>query len=356
MENLNQIITGLENDIKAFVNESKSKLASIDKLEARIGEISEMVDSLYSQKSIQTASNVTLKSILENSEDLALLRRKGSGRAVLTIDTKALTSANLGTTKEHMGVFSAGTAAGRLYSALAVVPCDAGAVEYARLAVPSAAAVAEGAAYPGADPASTLVTLPLRSVGVMVSVSKQILEDLPGLESQVQALINDSLIAAIDSQLINGTGTGADLVGFSQAATYQTAGTGEKMLDAIARAAGTCAAVAQPDVVVLNPADLWQIAREKDSNNAYIFSPAGTLEKIYGLNVIASPGMGADRFLVGTLSPSAAVVRQKGAVAVEISTEHADNFQKGLISIRGEVRLALCVAKPGAFVYGEFNS
>jgi len=356
MENLNNVLNGLENDIKAFVNESKSRLSEIDNLKNQYGELKEMVDSLYSQKSIQNSGNITLKSLLESNEDLALLRRKGSGRAVLTIEAKALTSANLGTTREHMGVFSAGTAAGRLYGALTVVPCDAGAVEFARLSVPTAAATAEGAAVPGADPTSTLVTLPLRSVGVMVTTSKQVLEDLPGLESQVSALINDSLVAAIDSQLINGDGTGANLAGFSQAATYQTAGTGEKMLDAIARAAGTCASTNQPDVVVLSPAALWAIAREKDSNNAYIFSPAGNLEKIYGLNVIVTPGMGVDRFLVGTLSPAASVVRQKGAVSIEISTEHADNFQKGLISIRGEVRLALCVMRPGAFVYGEFNS
>jgi HK97 family phage major capsid protein len=358
MENLNQIISSLENDIKAFVNESKSKLSGIDKLEARVNEISEMVDGLYaSQKSVQNSGqNITLKSLLESSEDLAQLRRKGSGRAVLTIDTKALTSTNLGTTREHMGVFSAGTSAGRLYSALTVIPTDSGAVEFARVAIPSAAAVAEGAAYPGADPASTLVTLPLRSVGVLVSASKQTLEDLPGLEAQIAALINDSLISAVDSQLINGDGTGANLVGFSQAATYQVAGAGEKMLDAVARAAGTCAAVAQPDVVVLNPSDLWRIAREKDSNNAYIFSPAGNLESIYGLRVLATPGMGVDRFLVGTLSPSAAVVRQKGAVSVEISTEHSDYFGKGLVAIKGEIRLTLCVMRPGAFVYGEFNS
>ena len=357
MENLNNVLNGLEADLKAFIGESKSKLASIDKLEARIGEISEMVDGLYaSQKSVQASGNITLKTILENSEDLALLRRKGSGRAVLSLDTKALTSTNLGTTREHMGVFSAGTASGRLYGALTVVPTDAGAVEFARVAVPSASAVAEGAAVPGADPTSTLVTLPLRSVGVMVSVSKQILEDLPELEAQIASLINDSLIAAIDNQLINGTGAGADLVGFSQAATYQTALANEKMLDAISRAAGTCAAVAQPDAVVLSPAALWQIARQKDDNNAYIFSPAGNLESIYGLRVVATPGMGVDRFLVGTLSPSAAVVRQKGAVSVEISTEHSDYFGKGLVAIKGEIRLTLCVMRPGAFVYGEFNS
>ena len=156
--------------------------------------------------------------------------------------------------------------------------------------------------------------------------------------------------------IINGDGAGANLVGFSQAAVYQAAGTGEKMLDAIARAAGTCAAVAQPDVVVLNPADLWQIAREKDTAGAYVFSPAGILTSIYGLNVIASPGMGTDRFLVGTLSPSASVIRQKGVFSVEISTEHSDYFGKGLVAIKGEVRLALCVMKPAAFVYGEFNS
>ena len=297
-----------------------------------------------------------LRALLETDAGLAALRAGKAASCALAIDTKALTSANLGQPKEHMGVFGAGTSAGRLYGALTVVPTDAGAVELARVATPTAAPVAEGAPAPDADPSAAPVLLPLRTIGVMVTTSKQVLDDLPGLEAQIAALINDSLISAVDSQLVTGDGTGANLLGFSQAATSQTAGSGEKMLDAISRAAGTCAAVAQPDVVVLHPSDLWQIAREKDTTGAYIFSPAGNLTSIYGLNVITTPGMAVDRFLVGTLSPSASVIRQKGTVAVEVSTEHADNFQKGLVSIRGEIRLALCVMRPGAFVYGTFNA
>ncbi|MFY3739122.1 phage major capsid protein, partial [Escherichia coli] len=41
---------------------------------------------------------------------------------------------------------------------------------------------------------------------------------------------------------------------------------------------------------------------------------------------------------------------------VVISTENADDFEKNMISIRCEERLALAVKRPEAFVYGSFST
>lgn len=38
-----------------------------------------------------------------------------------------------------------------------------------------------------------------------------------------------------------------------------------------------------------------------------------------------------------------------------ISTENADDFEKNMISIRCEERLALAVKRPEAFIYGSFT-
>ncbi len=47
----------------------------------------------------------------------------------------------------------------------------------------------------------------------------------------------------------------------------------------------------------------------------------------------------------------------KGALAGQpISTENADDFEKNMISIRCEERLALAVKRPEAFVYGSFST
>jgi len=39
-----------------------------------------------------------------------------------------------------------------------------------------------------------------------------------------------------------------------------------------------------------------------------------------------------------------------------ISTENADDFEKNMISIRCEERLALAVKRPEAFIYGSFTA
>lgn len=46
----------------------------------------------------------------------------------------------------------------------------------------------------------------------------------------------------------------------------------------------------------------------------------------------------------------------KAAATDDISTENADDFEKNMISIRCEERLALAVKRPEAFVYGSFST
>jgi hypothetical protein len=43
-------------------------------------------------------------------------------------------------------------------------------------------------------------------------------------------------------------------------------------------------------------------------------------------------------------------------LAVEISTEHSDYFARNLVAIRAELRAALVVMRPGAFVKGSLTS
>jgi hypothetical protein len=43
-------------------------------------------------------------------------------------------------------------------------------------------------------------------------------------------------------------------------------------------------------------------------------------------------------------------------ITVEISTEHSDYFTRNLVAIRAELRAALVVMRPGAFIKGSLTS
>lgn len=354
---INQIISGLTDEVKALANKFESDIAGVREMKSQFAEVREIVDQLYSRQQA-AAPNVSLKSFLANNADVQGLLAKGSGRAVFTVDEalvrKALTTTEVGKRTDHIGAYPAGTTAGRLRAAMTTIPAEGGAVQFARISTPQAAARAEGADTASTDPTSALVTLPLQAVSVMVAVSRQALEDVPALEAAITGVVTDSLENEIEAQVIAGNGTGANLTGFASVVPTYTAGGGEAKLDSIAKAAGQVTG-ALPEFVALNPADLWAIRTQKDSNGLYVFgAPTYPAETLFGLQVIPAPSMPSGKFLVGSLSPVAAALRQKPGVVIEISTEHADFFSKGLAAVRGEVRMALCIFRPAAFRYGTF--
>ncbi len=60
------------------------------------------------------------------------------------------------------------------------------------------------------------------------------------------------------------------------------------------------------------------------------------------------------KFLTGAFNAGAQIFDREDANVV-ISTENADDFEKNMISIRCEERLALAVKRPEAFIYGSFT-
>jgi len=194
-----------------------------------------------------------------------------------------------------------------------------------------------------------------------VLATRQILDDVPMLQSY----INDRLIYGLkyveDNQLLNGGGTGTDLNGIYTQATASTANlavvTAPTFLDVL-RAAMLQAALANipPTGIVLNPTDWFKIETIKDTAGAYIIgNPAeSATPRVWGLPVVETPAMTVDKFLVGAFKGGAQIFDRWDA-RVEISTEDSDNFRKNLVTILAEERLALAVYNTLAFVKGDFS-
>lgn len=232
--------------------------------------------------------------------------------------------------------------------------------EQEKLFTNNAAGVAEGALKPQSELQFEDKTATVRTIAHWMRTSVQILADAPGLRSIIDQRLRYGLAYAEESQLLNGSGTGQNLLGLVTAATaYSAPGslTASTQVDVI-RLMILQAALAEypPNGIVLNPIDWAAIEMAKDSQGRYIIgNPQGTISPtLWGLPVVATQAMGIDKALVGAFNLAAQIFDRQDAT-IDVSTEDQDNFVKNKVTIRAEERLALAIYRPAAIVYGDLG-
>lgn len=224
----------------------------------------------------------------------------------------------------------------------------------------SAAPVAEGAAKPQSELQFEDKVATVRTIAHWMRTSVQILADAPALRSIIDQRLRYGLSYVEENQLLNGSGTGQNLLGLVTAATaYSAPGslTAATPLDVV-RLMILQAALAEypPNGIVMNPIDMAAIEMAKDAGGNYIIgNPQGTIQKtLWGLPVVETQAMGVDKALVGAFNMAAQIFDRQDAT-VDVSTEDQDNFIRNKVTIRAEERLAMAIYRPQAIVYGDLG-
>jgi HK97 family phage major capsid protein len=205
-----------------------------------------------------------------------------------------------------------------------------------------------------------IVTSNVTTIAHWVQATRQILDDVPMLQSYINGRLIYGLKYVEDNQLLNGAGTGTDLNGIYTQATASTANlaviASPTKLDVL-RAAMLQASLANLPAsgIVLHPTDWFTIETTKDSAGNYIIGdPQQSAQpRMWGLPVVQTPAMTSGKFLTGAFDMGAQIFDRQDA-RVEISTEDGNNFVKNLVTILCEERLALAVYNTLAFVKGDF--
>lgn len=222
-----------------------------------------------------------------------------------------------------------------------------------------AAMVLEAAAKPQSDVTLELVDSAVKTLAHWMKASVQVLADVPLLESYIDGRLRYGLMYVEEGQILNGDGTGDNLLGLiPQATAFDTSllVAGDTQADSLRRAKlQVRKAEYAASGIVLNPVDWATIETLKDANGRYIFgNPQAENEpKMWGLPVVETNAMPTGHFMVGAFDIAAQIFDREDA-NVQVSTEDADNFTKNLVTIRGEERLAMAVYRPQSFVYGAF--
>ena len=222
----------------------------------------------------------------------------------------------------------------------------------------NAGVVAEGALKPTSNYAWDLRSFPVRTIAHLTKASRQILDDAPGLRSIIDAEMRYGLDFAEEAELLYGDGTGAHILGIVPQATAYSAAfavSDETAIDRIRLAMLQGVLALYPMTGhVLNPTDWTKIEMIKDGLGRYLIGdPQGNIQpRLWGLPVVSSLALTAGTFLTGAFK-YAAQIFDRMAIEVLISTENNDDFEKNMITIRAEERLALVVKRPAAFITGN---
>jgi len=299
------------------------------------------------------------------------LKKGWNGSSTGKVDVKSFSkalgsgAASAGTLvqpQQNAGILMPGLRRLTIRDLLAQGRTTSNAIEYVRENVftNSAAPVAEGALKPESQLTFTKETANVRTIAHWIQASRQIMDDAPMLESYVNGRLLFGLDLVEEGQLLNGDGTGDNLIGLNHVASvYDTAlnATGDSRADQIAHAIfQTSESEFEASGLILNPRDWHAIALLKDADGRYIFGgPAAFAAKVmWGLPVVATKAQAQGTFTVGGFDLASQIWDRMDAT-IEISNQDRDNFVKNMLTILCEERLAVTHYRPTAIIKGTFT-
>ena len=356
----------IADEVKAGLEEASKKGEA---LAAKFGELEQLVAKLSANENSGPRYRSLGKEVTEDEKFQAWLK-DGGDKSRIRVGVKAITSLTSGdgaagdliVPQRQPGIMRQPDRQMTIRNLLTVGRTTSNSIEFVQETgfTNNAAPVAEGTTKPESSLEFTLQSTPVRTIAHWIQASKQILQDVPALQSYIDTRMRFGLEIEEETQILSGDGTGQNLLGLiPQATPYDVSRTkaGDTRID-IVRRAMTQVRLAEyrADAIVLHPSDWEEIELTKTDEGAYIWAnPRGLLgPTLWGLPVIDTTAVEEGEFLVGNFQMAAMLWDREDAV-VDISTEDRDNFIKNMVTIRAEERLALEVSRPEALIYGDFE-
>jgi HK97 family phage major capsid protein len=245
------------------------------------------------------------------------------------------------------------------------VSTESDTIEYIQEAVwtNNAAPVAEATATTGTSglkPESVLSfvpqTAPVRTIAHWLPVTNRMLADAPAIRGYINTRLLGGLDQAVENQILNGDGTGENLLGILNTPNVQVTGAGSDVLGAMwtARTLIRTNGLANPTAVVINPTNFSQIrlARENTASATlgnYLMGPPSQVgpTTVWGLPVVESLYEPAGTILVGDFDMGSEIFdREQGAIRVGWIDQQ---FVRNITTILAELRLAFCTFRPQVY-------
>jgi HK97 family phage major capsid protein len=252
----------------------------------------------------------------------------------------------------------------RIIDLVTVGETSVDAIEYARqtaftnVAVETAEATATTT---GTKPEATIafekVTETVKTIAHWIPATRRSLADESQLRTLIDSQLRYGLEFRLETQIINGGGTGEDLTGILNTTNILSQAKGsDSVSDAIHKAITQIRlAFLEPNGVAMHPSD-WEVVRlsrdgggSVSGSGSYLYGPPSTAgaSTIWGLDVAVTPAVPDDTALVGDFTK--AVLWMREGAQVLATDSHSDFFVKNLVALLAELRAAFGVLLPSAF-------
>ena len=373
VKSLNAKIEGLTTQL----DEAKSAGATLEYVEKMQLQLDKL-DMKLQKKTIQNGTAASLDSELKSmfseksfSDQIELLK-KSSGNNV-NLDVKAATSITLGsyagtslTTEIDRSIVGPQTNMPFFRDIVNVAPIRGNKVTWINKSAVSngAGMTAEGAAKTQISWTYSEESADVKKITAYVKVSKEALDDLDFLRSEINTDLRQEIELKLDEQIAEGSGVGQNLKGIlTYAPTFAVAGTslaaavdGANRLDVLRSAVALIRkAKFRANYIAINPVDAALMDMEKGDDNHYILPPFVTADgtRVAGTTVIESFSIDEGSFLVGDFTKSNLRIREE--ININLGYEN-DDFTKNMVTILAEMRAVhyIKLHHVPAFVKGTF--
>ena len=372
-EKLNEIKDSLNNSLETKSIELNDKVESFETksndLETKNGELAENIKSLETKVSMLEKRNTSVK--MENNNEVKSfkelvyegLQSKNMNSNFIDLEIKASTMDSNYTGNRAL---ASGVIHGpkvdtfRFRELFANYSTSDGSVPYLTETNGFVAGVqVEGSAKQDNDVTIVQNDALVRDVAGVITVSRQMMMDIARISNYINDRLGKAVVTEENSQLIYGSGTGSNLVGISGGAlkaadiAYRTSTPTEVdcVLGGIQALSGLNHT---PNFVVLNSADYVKIIGLKETTGQYlqgIVYEGGNLF-IHGILVKVSNDVVAGDLVMGDVS--AMDIYNREGFNIRMSESNNDNFDKNMVSVRGEERITNTILYPQGFVVDSF--
>lgn len=206
---------------------------------------------------------------------------------------------------------------------------------------------------PEATMAFEVVTADVKTIAHWIPATRRSLADAGQLRTLIESQLRYGLEYRLESQIVNGDGTGENLTGIINTSNILTqAKSSDTVVDAIHKAMTQIRlGFLEPNGVALHPTDweLIRLSKEEGTAGSYYYGPPALAgqETIWGLPVAVTPAVPDDTGIVGDWTQ--AVLWMREGIQILASDSHDDFFIKNLVALLAEMRAAFGVLRPQAF-------